>query len=142
MLAVAAVGNVGYGIQDMMKHVTSWWHYLYMGLGLLVVIFGTIPRCGGVAYETGFEGIFGSLPVYARIIFLLLFFGISYYFAMNKSNVIDRIGKYLTPILLITLLVVILLAIFRPLGPVREELRQAGRKPFSVLSSPDIIREM
>src|SRR5699024_12668916 len=65
------------GIQDMMKHVTSWWHYLYMGLGLLVVIFGTIPRCGGVAYETGFEGIFGSLPVYARIIFLLLFFGIS-----------------------------------------------------------------
>ena len=76
MLAVAAVGNVGYGIQDMMKHVTSWWHYLYMGLGLLVVIFGTIPRCGGVAYETGFEGIFGSLPVYARIIFC--FFSLGY----------------------------------------------------------------
>lgn len=130
MLAVAAVGNVGYGLQDMMKHVTSWWHYLYMGLGLLVVIFGTIPRCGGVAYETGFEGIFGSLPVYARILFLLIFFGVSYYFAMNKSNVIDRIGKYLTPILLITLLVIILLAIFRPMGAIGGGLQESGQEAF------------
>ena len=130
MLAVAAVGNVGYGLQDMMKHVTSWWHYLYMGLGLLVVIFGTIPRCGGVAYETGFEGIFGSLPVYARILFLLIFFGVSYYFAMNKSNVIDRIGKYLTPILLITLLVIILLAIFRPMGAVGGGVQESGQEAF------------
>ena len=130
MLAVAAVGNVGYGLQDMMKHVTSWWHYLYMGLGLLVVIFGTIPRCGGVAYETGFEGIFGFLPVYARILFLLIFFGVSYYFAMNKSNVIDRIGKYLTPILLITLLVIILLAIFRPMGAIGGGLQESGQEAF------------
>lgn len=130
MLAVAAVGNVGYGLQDMMKHVTSWWHYLYMGLGLLVVIFGTIPRCGGVAYETGFEGIFGSLPVYARILFLLIFFGVSYYFAMNKSNVIDRIGKCLTPILLITLLVIILLAIFQPMGAIGGGLQESGQEAF------------
>ena len=130
MLAVAAVGNVGYGLQDMMKHVTSWWHYLYMGLGLLVVIFGTIPRCGGVAYETGFEGIFGSLPVYARILFLLIFFGVSYYFAMNKSNVIDRIGKYLTPILLITLLVIIFLAIFRPMGAIGGGVQESGQEAF------------
>lgn len=130
MLAVAAVGNVGYGLQDMMKRVTSWWHYLYMGLGLLVVIFGTIPRCGGVAYETGFEGIFGSLPVYARILFLLIFFGVSYYFAMNKSNVIDRIGKYLTPILLITLLVIILLAIFQPMGAIGGGLQESGQEAF------------
>ena len=130
MLAVAAVWNVGYGLQDMMQHVTSWWHYLYMGLGLLVVIFGTIPRCGGVAYETGFEGIFGSLPVYARILFLLIFFGVSYYFAMNKSNVIDRIGKYLTPILLITLLVIILLAIFQPMGAIGGGVQESGQEAF------------
>ena len=33
LMAVASVGNVGYGLEDMMKHVTPWWHYLYMGLG-------------------------------------------------------------------------------------------------------------
>ena len=111
MMAVAAVGNTGYDLKDMMCHVTPWWHYFYMGIGLLAVIFGTIPRCGGVAYETGFEGIFGQLPVSARILFLLIFFGLSYYFAMNRSSVIDMIGKYLTPILLITLLAIILLAL-------------------------------
>lgn len=130
MLAVASVGNVGYGLQDMMKHVTSWWHYLYMGLGLLVVIFGTIPRCGGVAYETGFEGIFGALPVSARIIFLLVFFAVSYYFTMNKSNVIDRIGTYLTPILLITLFVIILLAIFYPIGAIQGGVEKGSMEAF------------
>ena len=130
MLAVASVGNVGYGLKDMMKHVTPWWHYLYMGLGLLVVIFGTIPRCGGVAFETGFQGITGTLPVYARIIFLVIFFGVSYYFAMNKSNVIDKIGKYLTPILLITLIVIIILAIFKPLAPITGGTEESAGSAF------------
>ena len=130
MLAVASVGNVGYGIKDMMKHVTPWWHYLYMGLGLLVVIFGTIPRCGGVAFETGFQGIFGTMPVSGRIIFLIIFFAVSYYFAMNKSNVIDKIGKYLTPILLITLLVIIILAVFNPLGPIEGGVEESAGSAF------------
>ena len=101
-----------------------------MGLGLLVVVFGTIPRCGGVAYETGFQGIFGTLPIYARILFLLIFFGASYYFAMNKSSVIDRIGKYLTPILLITLLVIIFLAIFHPIGAVQGGVKESAGGAF------------
>ena len=120
MMAVASVGNVGYGLEDMMKHVTPWWHYLYMGLGILAVIFGTIPRCGGVAFETGVQGIFGNLPGEVRIGFLLVFFGVSYYFAMNKSSVIDRIGKYLTPILLVTLLVIIVMAFITPISAITE----------------------
>ena len=55
------------------------------------------PKMRGVAYESGLEGIFGSMPSYVRIGFLLLFFAVSYYFAMNKSSVIDKIGNYLTP---------------------------------------------
>lgn len=49
--------------------------------------------------------------------------GVSYYFyfAMNKLNVIDRIGKYLTPILQIPLLVVIFLAIFHSLCHSRRQ---------------------
>lgn len=118
MLAVAAVGNMGDGLEDMMRHVTPWWHYFYMALAILAVIFGTIPRCGGVAYESGFEGIFGNMPVYVRILFLLVFFAVSYYFAMNRSKVVDRVGTYLTPVLLVTLLLVILLAIFKPIAAV------------------------
>lgn len=130
MMAVAAVGNTGYDLKDMMRHVTPWWHYFYMGLGLLAVIFGTIPRCGGVAYESGFEGIFGSMPSYVRIIFLLIFFAVSYYFAMNKSSVIDKIGQYLTPILLVTLIVVIILAFIHPIDTLHEGQITSGGEAF------------
>ena len=130
MMAVAAVGNTGYDLKDMMRHVTPWWHYFYMGLGLLAVIFGTIPRCGGVAYESGFEGIFGSMPSYVRIIFLLIFFAVSYYFAMNKSSVIDKIGQYLTPILLVTLIVVIILAFIHPIDTLHEGQITSGGAAF------------
>ena len=116
MLAVAAVGNMGDKLSDMTRHITPWWHILYMVLGLFIILFGTIPRCGAVAYETGLLGIFPELPGYAKWIFLILFFGISYFFASNKSNVVDRIGAYVTPFLLISLLVIILLAFFNPLG--------------------------
>ena len=130
MMAVAAVGNTGYDLKDMMRHVTPWWHYFYMGIGLLAVIFGTIPRCGGVAYESGLEGIFGSMPSYVRIGFLLLFFAVSYYFAMNKSSVIDKIGNYLTPLLLVSLVAVIILAIVHPIDRLGEGEITSGTEAF------------
>ena len=73
MMALASVGNVGYNLQDMMKHINSWWHYLYMGLGLLVVIFGTIPRCGGVAFESGMQGILVNCHLWRELFFKLYF---------------------------------------------------------------------
>lgn len=116
MLAVAAVGNVGDSLKALTGHVNSWWHILYMVLGLFIILFGTIPRCGGVAYETGLLGIFPDLPAYGKWIFLIIFFGISYYFASSRSSVIDRIGKYITPLLLAALIVIIIIAIVNPLG--------------------------
>lgn len=116
MMAVAAVGNMGTGLYDITKHVNSWWHILYMVLGLLIILFGTIPRCGGVAYETGMLGIFPDLPSWSKWVFLIVFFGISYYLASNKSNVIDRIGKLVTPILLISLLIIVILTFVNPIG--------------------------
>lgn len=116
MLAVWAVGNMGDSLKSLTLHVNSWWHILYMVLGLFIILFGTIPRCGGVAYETGVLGIFPDLPGYSKWIFLVLFFGISYYFASSRSSVVDKIGTYITPILLVALLIIVALAIFKPLG--------------------------
>ncbi|MST52330.1 branched-chain amino acid transport system II carrier protein [Hornefia butyriciproducens] len=130
MLAVASVGNVGNTLEDMMKHVTPWWHRLFMALGILIVCFGTVPRCGGVAFEAGFEGIFGKIPVAGRVAFLFVFFAVAYYFAMNKSNVIDKIGNYLTPVLLITLLIVIVLAIVNPVDSIHGGVMSSPGESF------------
>ncbi|MDO4545396.1 MAG: branched-chain amino acid transport system II carrier protein [Bacillota bacterium] len=116
MLAVAAVGNMGDNLRSITRHVNPWWHVLYMVLGMFIILFGTIPRAGAVAYETGLLGIFPQLPSYSKWIFLLVFFGISYYFASNKSNVVDRIGKLVTPILLIALVIIVVLTFVNPIG--------------------------
>ncbi len=116
MMAVAAVGNMGSGLQDITKHINSWWHILYMVLGLLIILFGTIPRCGGVAYEIGILGIFPNLPAWSKWAFLIVFFGLSYYLVNNKSEVVDKIGKYLTPFLLVFLIIIVILAFVNPIG--------------------------
>ena len=116
MMAVWAIGNMGTDIYDITKPVTSWWHNLYIIVSIPIVCLGTIPRCGGVAYEIGVLGIAPQLPAWSKWAFLLVFFGLSYYFANNKSKVVDRIGTYVTPFLLVTLLVVLLLALINPLG--------------------------
>lgn len=128
MLAVAAVGNMGDSLKSVTRHVNSWWHVLYMVLSLFIILFGTIPRCGGVAYETGLMGIFPDLPPFSKWIFLILFFGISYYFASSRSSVIDKIGKYITPILLIALVAIVVMTFVNPLGHPSGE---AVANPFS-----------
>ena len=100
MLGMYAVGNMGNDLHDLTCHITPWWHTFYKIMGLLVVLFGTIPCCGAVAVETGMRGIAPDLPQWANLVFLVIFFGISYYFASNRSKVIDMIGAYATPILL------------------------------------------
>ncbi len=78
MLAVVAVGNTGTKIQDITSHVHAKLHVLCMVVGVMAVTFGTIPRCGGVAYEIGLMGILPELPPISKWIFLLIFFGIAF----------------------------------------------------------------
>lgn len=119
MLAVAAVGNMGFGLRDITKHVNPWWHVLYMVLGLFIILFGTIPRCGAVAYESGLLGIFPQLPGVSKWVFLILFFGISFLLASSKSSLIDKIGAYLTPILLLMLVIIVVMTVVNPIGRVQ-----------------------
>lgn len=116
MLAVAAVGNMGDKIEDMTVHAHRKLHIAFMIAALPAGVFGTIPRCGGVAYEIGLLGIFPELPLITKWIFLIVFFGISYLIASSRSSVMDIIGKFITPFLLICLLVIIVLAFINPIG--------------------------
>lgn len=116
MLALAAVGNMGSTLPEMTRHVHPKLHIAFMGVAILGVCFGTIPRCGGVAYEVGLMGIFPDLPPVSKWIFLLIFFGLSFLLASSRSSVMDNIGKFITPLLLICLIAIVGLTIINPLG--------------------------
>ncbi len=116
MLAMYAVVNMGTDFYDLSCHINSWWHQLYRVIGLFIVLFGTIPRCGAVAAETGLRGIAPDLPDWANVVFLVAFFALSYFFASNRSKVVDMIGTYATPILLIALLIIVVMVFAIPIG--------------------------
>jgi branched-chain amino acid:cation transporter, LIVCS family len=84
-----------------------------------------IPRTAAVTYEMG---ILPNFPWASRALGSLIFFIITLYFALNQSKVVDKIGKILTPFLLITLIFIILKGIFFPIATPTEGSLQS---PFS-----------
>jgi branched-chain amino acid:cation transporter, LIVCS family len=72
---------------------------IYMSIGA----FYGVPRAANVAYELGFIQIFsvdGRLPL---LMFSIVFFGLTYILSMNPTKVIDHVGQFLTPALLLVL---------------------------------------
>lgn len=72
-----------------------------------------IPRTGAVTFEVGINQV---LPGISMILVSIIYFGLVFIFTIKPSKVIDVLGKYLTPLLVGTLLVLIIKGIVTPLG--------------------------
>ena len=70
------------------------------------------PRTAAVTYEMAIQPFFeiNSLTTSS------IYFGLTFLFVMNRSNVLQILGKYLTPIIVLILLVIIALGVFSPIG--------------------------
>jgi LIVCS family branched-chain amino acid:cation transporter len=77
-----------------------------------------IPRTAATTFELGVRPNFTDAPAWLSSI---AFFVITLFFALNRSQVVNRIGKFLTPFLVATLALIILKGIFSPLGPVVDK---------------------
>lgn len=85
--------------------------YLTIGPGF------AIPRTSTVAYEVGLKEFVGANNTIALFIFSIVFFLIAYYFATKDGDLIDTIGKYMTPIFLVLLAAIAILGLAKPMGP-------------------------
>lgn len=72
-----------------------------------------IPRTAATTYEMGVHLLFPSLPLW---LFGAIFFGIVLLFVMRPSKVVDIVGNYLTPILLATMTLLIVIGIVNPIS--------------------------
>lgn len=79
---------------------------IYLSIGA----FYGIPRASSVAYELGIKQIFHVDGWLTLLIFSVLFFGVTYFISLNPKKIVDRIGQYLTPILLLVLAVLFIQA--------------------------------
>ncbi|WP_076756937.1 branched-chain amino acid transport system II carrier protein [Edaphobacillus lindanitolerans] len=127
LLAVLAILNAGGKFENLTRPIAPWFHtafnlLLMVGIGVFV----TIPRMAATTHELGAGVLLPSLPPWITV---LLFFAVTFFFAMDQSNVIDRIGKYLTPVLVIILLVIVGKGLLFPIGTPVET---GTENPFSM----------
>lgn len=87
----------------------------YLTIGPLFAI----PRTGAVSYEIGIKpfltGAIGS-DGFGLLIYSIIFFGVTCWLALNPSKIVDRVGKILTPALLIMLAFLVGQTIISPMG--------------------------
>lgn len=89
---------------------------LYLAIGPLFAI----PRTATVSYEIGIKPFFGEdagfLPL---LIFSIIFFVVTLFFSLKSSKLVDVVGKVLTPILLISIAVLIVAVFLNPMGEIQ-----------------------
>ena len=100
-----------------------------------------IPRTAATTYELGIGEL---LPSVSPVLFSVLFFALILALSIRESSVIDIIGKFLTPALLLGLAVMILVGMFHPIGHVSDTVQvesvletgiEAGYQTLDVLAA-------
>lgn len=84
---------------------------LFIAIGPMLAI----PRTAATTYELAISPNFPKIPA---IVFMVIYFAINLIFVLKKSSIVDTIGTYLTPLLLILLAVIIIKGIIFPIGNV------------------------
>lgn len=74
-----------------------------------------IPRTAATTFELTVHPLFPGISPFVAI---LIYFIINLCFVLRPSSLIDNIGKFLTPVLLITLTLIIVKGILHPIGPI------------------------
>lgn len=115
---IIAVDNMGGTVQAICAPVAKWFTKGYMVMWIIFILTCGVPRQAGVGIESGLlsvlPGLQGNDAV--RIALLAGYFVVVLALTFRPSKIVDIVGKYLTPFLLICLVVMIALAVFEPLG--------------------------
>ena len=74
-----------------------------------------IPRTAATTFEMGVQPLFSN---FNSVIFSIIFFGLTLALTIKPSKVVDIIGSYLTPALLIALIALIVIGVLNPLGTI------------------------
>lgn len=118
VLGVVAVAKSG-GLTNLAKRVSPVFAGIFTVLIYLSIgPFLGIPRAGSLPFEMA---VAPYLPqnmskVLALFLFTFVFFMVAYWLSLSPAKLVNRMGKVLTPTLLLLILIMFAGALFRPLG--------------------------
>ncbi|HCL76391.1 branched-chain amino acid transport system II carrier protein [Stutzerimonas nitrititolerans] len=130
LLTVVALARVGGGMDRLTAPLGRW-----AGLALAVAVYLAIgplfatPRTATVSFEMGIAPFAGNsagpLFIYTSLFFLAVLL-----LVLNPGRLIDRVGKFITPVLLAALLVLGCAALFAPAGAIGETAESYSTSPL------------
>ena len=113
-LALVAVANTGSSWSDLCKPVGTWYDKgVFFVATVGMVILSNLPRTAATTHEVAIAPLFPSCPVWVTSV---IFFALVLFFAFDENNIIDRIGKYITPLMLVFLIIIVGKGLITPLG--------------------------
>lgn len=114
IMALMAVSNAGNSFKNLCMPIGNWY---YLGVNFLtetIVVVGTnLPRTCATTFEISMKTLLPSVPMWP---FVIVYFCITYYIVFDKSGIVDKIGKVLTPALLVILVIIIGKGLSHPLA--------------------------
>ncbi|MFD1036959.1 branched-chain amino acid transport system II carrier protein [Virgibacillus byunsanensis] len=104
ILAVTAISYVKNDAREIADHVHPLFGLIFTSIVYLAIgpFFG-IPRAASVAFEMSVEPFSDGASTLSLFIFTTIFFLFVYIVSLNPSKMVDRVGQFLTPILLLAI---------------------------------------
>ncbi len=112
VLAIIAIAISGRNVRDLANRGGAVFGLVFSVLAYLSIgAFYALPRTGAVSYSTAIQPLTGWNSLTSSAIFNAIFFGIALALAYKPGKIVDNLGKYLTPLLLILLVVLVALSL-------------------------------
>ena len=134
LLAILAIAHAGGDLRSIADRVHPAFGLIFTMIVYLAIgpFFG-IPRTATVSYEIGITPFLSGGIASAQwplIVFSILFFAITIGLALNPAKLVDRIGKFLTPILFLVIALLAVKSFVDPIGAINPPDQTFGAHPF------------
>ena len=134
LLAIAAISLFGGNVSTLASRIhPACGVIIPLIIYLAIGPFFAIPRTGTVSYEMAVAPFLSTTMQnqwYILLLYTFVYFVITFYLSLNPSKLVDRIGKYLTPLLLIMISIIIVKAISSPVGSISTPSDSYQESPF------------
>ncbi|MGJ8591609.1 MAG: branched-chain amino acid transport system II carrier protein [Aquaticitalea sp.] len=107
LLGILAHAKLQGTMYDFAKKVSPLFSLMYCLIVYVICIALPAPRTASVTHEMAIAPFFGTNPLLTSSIY----FGLVFIFVMNRAKILDVLGKFLTPIIIIILLAIISIGI-------------------------------
>lgn len=119
LLGVLVMGYSGAtDLLELSSRAGKWFGIIFTSLLYLTIgPFFAIPRTGTTTFSLGLEkSIPAAYTTVALIVFLALFMGLTLWLSINPTKLVDRIGSIITPVLLLSMVILIVMSLVKPMG--------------------------